>query len=265
MKKIILFAFFVSLFMAPCYAWEISVDDTLGGAVYKEEDSSAGFDLDSDWKAFYNKTTLYLADYDNKNIEGEARFGFAATAAGEETWDINTSEYQTNDMSFWGTELGFALGWAFQGVVMDDVDMTFTPLLGYKWKFIRFTRSNFNILNIITIRETIDEDFNVHSIDFGFKLNGEFRKKFELYIKPIFGLAFYNSAYNSVLGTVEGDGGYLLDIDVGMNYVFTEHFSLGAMFRTEFQWLEGGSEGNIIWPDNTLEIFGGTIKATYKF
>jgi len=240
-------------------AWEVSIDDSMGVALYSENDSIAGSDIKGDWKAFYNKTTISVSNYDGEGIEGEVRYGMFLTPKAEETWDINSVRYQTNDMSFWGIDTGFDIGWgfSFEGVsdfAENNIDITLTPLVGYRWKFFRFSRTNFNVLNIITSTETVDEDYNIHCLDLGGRIGIDLGEKWEVFAKPIFGLVLYDSAKNSSLGTIKGDGGFLFNMDTGVNYKISENLVLGVMFTTEIQRLQGGTKDNIIWPDNSLDI-----------
>jgi hypothetical protein len=251
----------VSVFSLSSFALEVTVDDTMAAAIYKEDERT----ISSDWHAFYNKSTIYLADYDGKSIEGEAFFGMFVTAEATESWDINSIEFQTNDMRFWGMDTGADIGWGFSFDMNDETTLCIVPMAGYRWKFIRFTRQNFNILNTITIRETVDEDFNLHFLDLGGRVSAKFGEKFEIFVKPIFGIALYNSAENSESGAIEGDGGLLFDMDAGFTYAMTENLILGFMFTCEIQRLNGGESGMWLWPDNSLDTYGGTISLTYRF
>ena len=267
MRKCLLFALivcFVLIVSSQAHAWEISIDDYMAGATYEEKGSLSGLDIKSDWKSFYNKTAFYLGDYDNKNIEGEVNFGMFLTPKARETWNINGSQYQTNDMSLWGMSTSADIGWAFSMNMGEKSNITATPLIGYRWKFIRFSRSNFNILNAITIAETVDEDYDLHFLDIGGRFNYTVGK-FEVFTKPIFGIVLYDAAKNSVLGTIKGGGGFLFNIDAGVNYSMTENLILGLMFTAEIQDLKGGETSSVIWPDNTLNTFGGTVRLKYKF
>lgn len=251
----------VSLVSLQAYAWEVAFDSFIGGASYEENEGV----VDSDWSAFYNKNTVSLGDYDNEEIEGDVHFGMSVSATATETWNISGTEFQTNDMSFWGMDTGADIGWAFSTDMGDDAKITLTPLLGYRWKFIRFTRENFTILNTITIRETIDEDYNLHFLDLGGRVGAEFGDQVEIFAKPIFGIGLYNGADNSELGTIDGDGGFLFNLDTGINYLASEDLVVALAFSCEIQRLTGGESGNIIWPDNSLVAYGATIGVKYRF
>jgi len=251
-------------------AWNVSIDDSMGVAFYKENDTIAGSTVKSDWKAFYNKTTIALSNYDGEGIEGEVRYGMFLTPNAKETWDVNSVRYQTNDMGFWGIDTGIDIGWgfSFEGVsdfADENLDITLTPLVGYRWKFFRFSRTNFNVSNIITSAETVDEDYSIHCLDLGARIGLDLGEKWEVFAKPIFGIVLYNSAKNSALGTIKGDGGFIFNMDTGVNYRLSENFVLGLMFTTEIQRLQGGTKDSIMWPDNSLDMYGGKISLTYEF
>ena len=249
---------------ASAYSLELEVENNSSIAIYEEKDSLGSVDLSSDWKAYHNKTTLYVSDYNNEKFEGEVRYGMYFTPKAQEKWDINGSRYQTNDMSLWGIDTGFLVGYAIP-FTTDAVDITITPLVGYSWKFTRFSRSNFNILNTFTIAETVDEDYNVHYVDAGMRLNFDVDGKFDIYLKPIFGVVLYNSAKNSALGTIKGDGGYVLDLDAGIEYPLSEDMILDVAFVGEWQKLQGAEKDNVLWPNNTFSSYGIKIGIKHKF
>ncbi|MFH1846563.1 MAG: hypothetical protein ABH869_03290 [Candidatus Omnitrophota bacterium] len=270
MKRICLFMAVLGVTIAAATqvygaAWEVKLDDYMGGVVYKEDGRLANTEIRSKATAFYSKTTLSFCNYDNEGLEGELFYSMFLTGQAEEAWDVDTIRYQTNDLSFWGLETGWHLGWAIPVDINKDFDVTITPLAGYRWKFMRFTRQNFNILNTITIAETVDEDYEVHSIDVGGKITVGLTEDLEIFVKPILGIVTYNSATNSVLGTIKGDGGLFFDGSLGLDYAITEDIVVGLMFRTELQQLRGNEKNGVLWPDNTLNIYGGSINIKYKF
>lgn len=251
----------VMIISSQAHGWEFSLDDYVGSARYKEKEGT----VKSDWSAFYNRTTLSLGDYDNEKIEGDVRLGVSITATATETWNVSDVEYQTNDMSFLGVDMAGDIGWAFSTDMGKNAKAALTPLLGYKCKLIRFTRNNFVILNTITMRETIDEGYNLHFLDLGGRASAEFGDKVEIFAKPIFGIGLYNSAHNSSLGTVKGGGGFLFNLDTGINYLATKDLVVGVAFTCEIQRLTGGGSGDVIWPDNSLDTYGGTVSLKYRF
>ena len=258
-------AVMVLSFAVSAYAWEISFDNTIGGAIYEESDNSTGTEIKSSWSSFVYKGNVVGSKYDNKYVQGEIFYGMSVAPTSTETWNINGTEYQTNDMSFWGIDTGVLLGWAFPIEIPEKMDIALTPLVGYQYKFTRFTRSNFVVLRKITITATVDEDYNIHSLDLGARVNFKINDKFNVFVKPIFGIVLYNSANNSVAGTIKGDGGFLFNLDAGLNYAITKNFVVEGAFRMELQRLNGATSGSILWPDNSLDNYGGTITVRYKF
>lgn len=245
------------------YAWEVSLDDYTGGAAYRE---SADV-VESDWSAFYNKTTLHLGDYDNKEIEGNVHFGISASDENTETWVVDGAEYQTNDMSFQGTDTGLDIGWALPVDMGKDgkAALTLTPLLGYRWKSISFTRDNFIIQNTITEKKAIYEDYDLHFVDLGGRVSAEFADKLEFFARSVFGIGLHNGANNSEYGTVDGDAGLLLNFDTGVSYSPTENVVVRLAFTCETQHLYGGANDTAFWPNNSLDTYGGTVSVKHRF
>ena len=253
---------------ASAYAYEISFDNYMAGATYSESDNSHGADLNSNWCSFVYKGNLSASKYDNKYLQGELFYGMSVSGQAKETWNINGTESQTNDMSFWGIDTGVALGWAFPIQIPEDMEITATPLIGYRYKFTRFTRQNFVLERRINISGIIvDEDYNVHSLDLGARVNFKINDKINVYAKPIFGIVLFNNEHNSMLGTIGGSGGFLFNFDAGLGYAVTKNLILSAAFRMELQRLCGGDSNsyNVFWPDNGLDSYGGMLTLTYKF
>ena len=233
-------------------SWEINLDTELAGVSYEEEDA----DITSDWSTFYHRTSLNVANNDKENFEGEVEFGMFYTATDTENWDVGSLEYQTNDMYFWGLDAQVLGGWAIN---FEDTPFTVTPLGGYGYKFIRFSRTDFNILNIITSTEVVDEDFNIHHLDLGAKFDYELNEKTNIFAKSLFGFVIYNEADNSSLGDIEGDGGYIIDTEIGLNYFYKDNMSLKLSGFINLQHLDGGDKDKVIWPDNDLNVYGANI------
>jgi len=249
------------------HAWEFSFENYAAEAAYGENASSGGTSIDSDWNAFYYKGTGTLSKYNHENIQGEVFYGMFLTPKENESWDMNGADVQTNDMSFWGIDTGMLLGWAFPifSKPEDDFKTSITPLVGYEWKFERFTRQNFVIPRTITISDIVDEDYNIHSLDLGGRID-VVHGKFTVYAKPIFGIVLYNSSKNSLIdGSIKGDGGFLFNLDAGVDYEIVQNFTFGLAFKMELQDLNGSTKDNIIWPDSTLQTYGGTASIRYRF
>lgn len=255
----------VSLLAVPCAfaasvgkGLDVALENKIGGVTYKEDYSN----VDSDWNAFYYEGLLSVNYFKENSLIGRIDFGMPLASSSEETWRVSGAKYQTNDMKFWGMESNIELGYAMP-VISDK--MLAAMLGGYGFSFTRFTRTNFNVLNIITSTAIVDEDYWVHHIDIGGKLVYSVNEKLKVDLKGIFGFVVYNSAHNSVLGDVEGEGGYLVKTETNIDYDIAENWALtlGGFFT--LQHLEGDTKGNLTWPDNDLYTYGGNIGLKYTF
>lgn len=99
-------------FAVDAHAWEVSFDNYAAGSIYEEYGSEGSTNINSDWSSFCYKGNLVLSKYDNKNIQGELFYGMSFSPDSTETWYLNGTEYQTNDMGLWGIDTGVAAGWA---------------------------------------------------------------------------------------------------------------------------------------------------------
>ena len=139
------------------------------------------------------------------------------------------------------------------------------PFLGYGFRLIGFERTNFNILNIITSREVVTEKYYIHHIDAGLRLDKPLTEKWGISVSGLLGYVFYNQADNSALGKVDGSGGYLVDGNINLSYSLTNSSRLIFGGFVEKEDLKGGEKGDIIWPDNDLDIYGANIGVKFIF
>jgi len=268
----------VGLFIAShahAVAWQVSVDNTSGGAIYKENQTSGNVKIANNWGGFYNKTTFRLGNFDNESFEGDIHYGMFFTSNAKQKLDVNEIEFSTNDMSFWGIDTGLDVGWAFpitatSDFASEELTIVLTPLVGYKWKFMRFASSNLTILDTVSLALTSDDDYNIHCVDVGGRVSMEINDQWEIFAKPIFGIVVYKSMYSSLLGdeygTFNGGSGLVFDFDTGINYAITENLIFGAMFALEIQRLYGGTNSiGLSWQDTALDVYGGEIRLAYKF
>lgn len=236
----------------------------VGAVSYREE----GAGLESDWDSTIFKVSLGMVNEDNKSWESEVKFGYFTALSGKETWKVEGIEYQRNDMDFWGWDFSWNLGYAFNikyytGSSGEQENLTFTPFVGYGYRNIQFSRSNFNVLNLITITKTVDEDYDIHHLDLGLKVNRQLRNNLNLSLGFLGGYVISNEADNSELGEIKGDGGYLIRGFIDLDYKISNVWKISIGFVGEQQSLKGGESGLIIWPDNKLESYSGFVKFTY--
>ena len=256
----LLFAGFLSV-ASYAYAWEINADSKLGVATYREEYGI----IESDWLAFYSGGIISLGHYPEEGFIGGADFGMGFTPNADEDWEITGRPFQANDMRLWEMENNFELGYIIP-VLIDKIPIA--PLFGYGWRFTRFKRENFAIADMDISSESVEEDFWVHHLDAGLRFSYKtMNEKFKIDLRGIFGFILYSSAYNNAFDTTieGGDGSFLIKIDLGVSYEMTEHLSLNVAGFTGIQHLEGSTSGNIVWPDNDLNTYGGKIGIKYIF
>jgi len=253
-------------FLAEDYAafpgWELTAELQGGGAEYEEHASSV--DVDSKWNDFFGRVNLSLGNYDLERFEGGIKGSLFGTLEDTEKWYLNGSLYQNNDMYFTG---GSFLAEA--GIAIGDKEkpgmLIFTPLVGYGYNRNHFVRSNFVTSGTVSELGEVSEDYDVHYIDFGGKLNFVFNEKMLVDLRASCGVVVDNEADNSLLGTVDGHGGYIPKFDGKLKLVTGPDSSLNIGGFCEHQHLEGGTSGNVEWPDNDLLLWGFTLGATYKW
>jgi len=251
--------------VAPLWpGWEFGVDFQGGEARYEEHASSVG--VDSKWQEYFNRVNLSLGNYDLKRLEGGFKGSFFASLEDTEKWNLDGGLYQENTMDLSGGSFLAEVGWALgDGTKPSSDALIFTPLLGYGYNRIQFTRSNFRVLGTVIPIGEVSEDYDVHYIDIGGKLNFTFDKNILFDLRSSCGIVFYNQASNSAIGSIDGDGGYIPKIEVRLRYLATPDFTLSIGGFFEQQHLEGGMSSSAEWPDNNLSHYGATVGGSYKW
>lgn len=244
----------MALFAVSSYAWELVFDDTVAGATNKENDLD-GFD--GEWNGFYTRGRLTLAEYDGEGIEGEFHGAMFFGVQGEETWEQNGNEIELS-MNFWGVDVGADIGWALPISIPEMKEITFVPLVGYRWRFMRIEREDDD-----SNRNNVDIFANI--VNLGARISVKATERLEVFVKPIFGIPIYHWADPDNLDSAKGLGGFLFDFNVGLDYLIREDFLIGFTFTAETQRLKFSDTNNVNWSDNALSIVGGTFRAIYKF
>ena len=121
-------------------------------------------------------------------------------------------------ISFKGINFLGDLGWAFSNRTEQGL-FAFTPFIGYGYNWINFSRSNFTILGIVTQLGEVDENYDVHYIEGGAKINWDITDKLLADLRGSYGIVFYNRADNDLLGSMEGDGGYIPKVELKIKYL----------------------------------------------
>lgn len=247
------------------FALEFSFDNFMAGTSYSENDTYDNTEVRTSWTSFMYKGNLALSKYDSRDLQGEAFYGMSFAPKSKEKVYISGSLDVTDDMSFWGFDTGLALGWAFPVELPEQMEISLTPLIGYRWKFTRYSRTNILAEGMPTIVDVIDMDYHVQSLDLGGRLNFKVNDKLNVFVKPIFGIVLINNEKNSESGRVDGHGGVIFNLDAGLNYLVLNNFMVEGAFRAEVQKLNGSEFNNKIWPDNLTQSYGGTVSAKYVF
>jgi hypothetical protein len=239
--------------------WNIETGLRIGVASYEESEQA----IQSDCEVIYPEITLTAVNRNENDVEKTISFSFGQTTTDTETWYVNGQNYQTNDLNFYRLNIGASIGRILYSARYKNLQVI--PFLGYGFRYINFERSDFNILNIITLREVVTEKYYIHHLDFGLRFNNALSDRWNICGLGAIGYAFYNEADNSALGNIKGGGGYLVDGNISLNYSLTDSWSLifGGFF--ELQNLRGSQKGNVIWPDNDLNIYGGNIGMRFIF
>lgn len=238
---------------------DIKTDIKVGVANYKEEEQN----IKSEYKAVYPEVLFSVTKPGESDVETSLELSFGQTLADVETWYISGEKYQTNDLDFSRVNIKGSVGKILYSDKYQNLQVI--PFGGYGFRFIRFERTNFNILNVITSREVITEKYYLYHLNFGIKFDKKMNDKFAILGLADFAYVFSNQAENSALGRVVGGGGYLVDGDLNLQYSLNSSWKLSLGGFIELQNLKGGERGNVIWPDNKLNIYGGRIGIQYNF
>lgn len=230
-----------------------------GTANYKEREST----IRSEWDAFYAELGVSFFKDTPGDIEYALGASFGQSVAQNEDWDIDDVLYQTNDMDFFRFNVTGSIGKILYSDRYENLRVV--PFLGAGFRLIDFRRSDFNILNIITIRDTVSEKYYLPHIDAGVRFESKLGENWGISGMAAFGYVPYNQADNSSLGTVTGIGGYLVNGDINLDYHINDAWVLALGVFSDYQDLKGGSKDNVIWPDNKLFIYGGNLTLRYNF
>ena len=236
--------------------WKISLAIRAGRAEYEEKEQT----IKSKYNVIYPEAVLTVNNTTSGGMDIGADFGFGYSLTDTETWYVSGAEYQTNDLNLYRGDFKGRLG-----KVIGGEGFSITPFVGYGFRYINFDRSNFNILNTITLRDVVTEKYYIQHGDAGVKFSKKFGEKFSLYGKGTYGHVFYDKAHNSVLGSIDGKGGYIAEGDLNLGFALSDSCDLSLGGFAEFQKLKGGEKSGVIWPNNTLQIYGGQVGVLYKF
>ena len=240
--------------------WEIAAAFRVGGATYEE---SVG-DITSTYHAVFPEVFLSAKNRTENDIEHEIDFSFGQSTTSTENWYVSEAAYQTNKLDFYRLCFKGSIGKIFYSDRVPDLQLI--PFIGYGFRFINFTRSDFDIFNPVTIPESVSEKYYLQYGDLGLKFDKKLNEKFGISGAGSYGYVFYNLADNGELGSVKGtDGKYIIDGSVNLHYALSRSVKLDFGGFLEFQDINGGHSGQVVWPDNKLNIYGGLFGARFVF
>lgn len=239
--------------------WYVEIREKLGVANYEESDAP----VSSDFSSFFSEVSCTALNDNANDIEKSISFSYGQAVEDKETWRVDDIDYQTNDMSFYRIKLFGSVG----KILYSDryKDLRVIPFIGYGFRYVNFKRSNFNILNIITLTDEVSEKYYLHHLDCGVKFDLPIFKRWDIAGMGSIGYVFYNQADNSILGKIDGKGGYVVNGNLDFLYRLNDDWQLILGGFVEFQNLTGGEKGIIVWPDNELNIYSGNIGARFIF
>jgi len=245
---------------------EIGIDDRIGAVIVDQSaDDPDGGELTTDWSAFYNKTNVSLSNFEKSTSPAfELWFGMPVTSESKKDYKYEGDVYDTLKQSLWGMDTGVNLGWTFEidtKGLWGERPIYLTPLVGYNWRFFRFVRSD----SESGIYDN-DFDYGLHYIDVGGLINVGVCDKLDVYFKPMFGIGVYSTYYQNGMGTVTDSGdSWYADLDLGLNYKLTEHFTLNISAFYDFLTMDGGVKSGNNFFDTDMHTVGGKIGLTYNF
>ena len=244
--------------------WRVTWEPSFGISAYEEDTGSGSSRILSDWDAFIYGGRLGVDNHasSEEGIRGRFSLDTFASATATETWTVGGAKYQTNDMDLWGISPGLEAGYAF--LLDDESQSQLIPSVGYEFRYLKFSRTNFNILNIITSRDVVTESYQIHLSWAGMRGIHRLGSDWRLEGATLAGLVFDNAADNSSLGVVDGHGGWIFRTEANLQRTW-ESWTLGLGGFFDHQRLEGGSKSGVIWPDNELDAYGGRAVLTYRW
>lgn len=221
------------------------------------EDSNS---IASEWDANGARLLMGIEGYDGRALEGGVELGYSTTLTERESWRQGGALRQTNDMDLLALDFLGEIGWA---LAFDR--FTFTPMTGYGFRQIQFSRAQFNVTTPITVRDIVDEHYNIHYFDLGGRVDFKLTEKLSARARASYGHVARSSLSNSATDDIKGHSGSIQKAELGLNYAFSEHFALAVGGFLDLQHLDEKTERGNTWPENDLEIFGITVEGSYSY
>ncbi len=237
----------------------------LGGASYEESVSISP--VESEWDGAYGEVGLTYTYSDRSGYKLRLGGSLWASDSDTEEWREQGQLVQRNDLEVSGLTLTgeFGIG------LVNRPDRSLNAWLGLGYRYNDFERSDFNTFDQVSIADlgSVSEEYDIGT--FSVALDGvtELSPKWSLSGNIGVGIVFFNEASNEVIpGTVEGDGGVIVEVGMHAWYAVAKNRRVGVGVQYEHQELDGGTESrffitrggipiaNVVeWPDNELDSF----------
>jgi len=230
----------------------LTVDAAVRAAVAEYKEKEQG--IESSFRAFYPELWLSAIYRTQNDFFGSLEGSFGRTLTEEEDWKSNGTYVHSNDLNFY---FGTFRAQAGKGVIVQMLgDLHLAPFLGYGFNYMKFERSNNNVIGAFS-RNVANESYYTHHADAGLKLDKKFGEKFFVSASGLYGYVFYNEADNGNLGWIKGKGELITEANVNLKYFLTKQLKLllGGFF--DYQKLKGNTKDDVLWPNNELYVYGG--------
>jgi len=253
------------VFGAPAFAVEVGVDDKIGAVIMNQDGEANGTNRSTNWSAFYNKTTVFVDHFEKEGPAGEIWFGMPVTSTSRRDYKEDGDVFAKVDTMFWGFDTGVDVGWTFavdtKGLFGEHM-IYMTPLVGYSFRFYRFSQSDSDSGD----SSTTDYDYYLNFVDVGGRVSTNISEKTELFFKPMFGIGVHSVYDNEDSGSITANGdSWFANLDLGVNYKITENFIFGISVNYDYLGLDGGQKGDFLFLDGSMHTIGGKVALTYKF
>ncbi len=222
------------------------------------EDSNL-VDLKSDWESLMARPRVVLDLRTRIGFEASAQASGLFTNNEDENWKTGGVEVSDNELEITYWEFRALAGWSLE---VEDLGH-FSVLGGLAGRFVELDRKFDD-----GSRAKVDSDLFFLEVELravmplgrealGFPVNFEASASYGWLLEP--------EAEVPGAGTIEGDGGGLLRLRVGMDFRFSERLSVYLGGYWEVLKIQGGTEGIYEWADSESTAGGGEVGLRLRF
>jgi len=286
----------LALIASPAFAWEIDAEWQIGSMAFDENLTFRADDFGGAWyltldrndNLFYTGWFCTVGDYDYVDLEGGIEFGLWLTEAdgselvateefwGSDPWELELKHVESEDLAgdIYGYDFHAELGW---GGEIGEESLQWAALMGYGF---RKSKVQWVIgLDEEIIHEEFDDDalsldhyYDVHYIDFTVRLKTDITDDLAFQIEPSIGPVIASSRDGDLTGSIEGQGGLLLQVEGVAIWNVQDNVKVTAGAFYDLMSLEGGERNlfndpniEVSWDDHVMEAFGATLGVDFLF